>query len=164
MSPGRCSSLDLLDPQFAARVHDLVTRANANGLPLDIFETARGPERQLALWQIGRGDPHAPGYGRTVTDAQPYQSAHQFGLGTDLVFRVNGQWTWKEPQPGMWDHYRALANAPGTGLTTLFDKHGKPLEEPHVQVRGFDWRALAPGPADDGSWYGWLRQRVTGIG
>jgi peptidoglycan L-alanyl-D-glutamate endopeptidase CwlK len=149
--PGRISSLDLLDHELLDRLGTLMIGLRTEGIPLEVFETARSPARQADLYQIGR-DPDVPGYGRTVTRAMPYQSAHQYGLGVDLVFRVAGRWTWEEPQRGMWDRFHTHARQ--AGLTPLS------FEAPHVQLPGFDPAALPKGPGDTAGWLRWLRERV----
>jgi peptidoglycan L-alanyl-D-glutamate endopeptidase CwlK len=147
----RITALDLLHPAFIDRLAEVVAGVRREGIPLAIFETARTPERQRALFRQGR-DPALPDYGRTVTRAAPYQSAHQFGLGADLVFNVNGKWTWDEPEPGMWDRYGAVLREHGLEPLTF--------ERPHAQVAGFQFRQLEPGPADTAAWEQWLRRRV----
>lgn len=148
----RRADLDLLRPSFRGSLAGLVADLARMSIPLRVFETIRSPDRQEALYQVGR-DPSAVGYGRTVTRARAYQSAHQFGLGTDMVFVVDGAWTWDEPETGMWDAYKRLARA--AGLETLS------FERPHVQAAGFNWRALPRGPQDTAGWLGWLSSTVN---
>ena len=119
-------------------------------LLLRVFESIRPPSRQNALYAQGR-DRAKPDYGRTVTKARAYQSAHQFGLAVDLVFFVRGKWTWEEPFPGAWDRLHAAAR--GCGLEALS------FEKPHLQLVDFDFRRLTPGPKDDAGWLEWLRAR-----
>lgn len=49
-----------------------------------VFETYRTPERQNELFQ------------KKKTKARAWQSAHQYGLGIDLVPFDKGQWSWAE--------------------------------------------------------------------
>jgi hypothetical protein len=149
--PGRLSDLTLLDHELLDRLGTLMIGLRDEGIPLEVFETARSPERQAHLYAIGR-DPQTPGYGRTVTRAMPYQSAHQYGQAVDLAFRVSGRWTWEEPVRGQWD--RMGARAKQAGLVTLS------FEKPHVQLAGLRPERLAPGPSDTAGWLAWLRQRV----
>lgn len=144
----RIASLDLLDPTFRARL-DRVLVTCAKELPtLHVFETIRPPSRQEELYQRGR-DPKAADFGRTVTRARAYQSAHQFGLAVDLVFKDSkGKWTWSEPFKGAWDKLHEIARA--EGLEPLS------FERPHLQLAGFNWRKLTRGPADDAGWVAWL--------
>ena len=147
--------LDLLDPKIRPQVELLEDALAAEGIPLHRYETVRSPTRQAVIWARGRV-PGQPDYGRTVTRARPYESAHQFGLATDFVFRVDGAWTWEEPEPGMWKRFGVLAAR--HGLETLR------FERPHVQVVGFDWRDLVRqrGPLDEAGWEAWLRGTVGG--
>lgn len=151
----RRSDLALLRPAFYAPLTALLRELEAHQIPLAVFETIRSPGRQADLYLRGR-DPGASDYGRTVTRAQAYQSAHQYGLGADLVFRLSsGVWTWDEPERGMWDTFTRLAKS--AGLETLS------FERPHVQIAGFDWRKLDRGPLDDAGWLSWLAQQVGAV-
>lgn len=146
----RRTGLELLRPDFRWALDGLLQRLGELKIPLAVFESIRSPGRQDQLYLRGR-DPAAQDYGRTVTRAQAYQSAHQFGLGADLVFRRDtGVWTWDEPERGMWDLYARLAKS--CGLETLS------FERPHIQIAGFDWRKLPTGPRDDAGWLAWLAQ------
>jgi peptidoglycan L-alanyl-D-glutamate endopeptidase CwlK len=150
----RRAELSLLRPDFRTALVGLMERLDEQQIPLAPFETIRSPGRQAELYGRGR-NPDAADYGRTVTRAQAYQSAHQYGLGADLVFRLaNGVWTWDEPQRGMWDVYTRLAKS--CGLETLS------FERPHVQIASFDWRHLTPGPMDEAGWLDWLAQPEAG--
>ncbi len=147
----RINSLDLLDPVFKTRLVALLAAAAIKLPGLKAFETVRPPSRQTALYQQGR-DPHGADYGRTVTKAKAYQSAHQYGLAADLVFFGPNGWTWSEPHKGDWHLLSHLAG--DHGLEQLS------FEQPHVQLQGFNWHALKPGPMDDASWTIWLQERA----
>lgn len=148
----RLAELELLERDFRGRLSWLLVALHAEGVPLEVFETARSPERQAELYARGR-DPDAVDYGRTVTRAMPWHSAHQYGLAADLVFKVEGRWTWSEPGPNMWSRLAGLAK--GAGLQTLS------FEEPHVQVAGFQWaHQLERGPNATPAWLAWLRGRA----
>lgn len=143
--------LDLLQPAFRDSVRALQADLVSLKVPLAPYETIRSPARQDALWARGR-DPNAFDYGRTVTKSRAWQSAHQFGMGVDFVFRkADGSWTWDEPERGMWVTYRMLARAHGLECLSF--------EQPHVQPAGFDWRTQVIGPSDEYAWLGWLAQR-----
>ena len=62
------------------------------------FEGYRSPERQLKLFQTSRKD------GKRVTNARPFQSAHQYGLAVDFVpFIVRAPDDANDPDPkGAW--------------------------------------------------------------
>ncbi len=122
-----------------------------DGIPLSLYEGARSPARQAELYDVGR-DPAKAHYGRTVTRAKPYGSAHQYGLAVDLVFWVNGAWTWQEPRRGQWDRMQTLAHR--EGLVTLS------FERPHLQLPAWNTGDLEPGPMDTEAWLAWLRARL----
>ena len=149
----RIDTVDLLDPTFRQRL--LVLMHLLEGTPagiLRIYESSRAPSRQAALYARGR-DPSAPDYGRTVTRAQPWQSAHQWGLAVDLVPLLDGVWSWDSRYEQAWT--TMAATAPQLGLECLS------FERPHVQLAGFDWRKLAPGPDSDDAWETWLRTQTV---
>lgn len=146
----RIASLALLDPGFREAVQGVLDELDRNDIPLLVFESIRSPGRQTSLYGRGR-NPSAPDFGRTVTKARAYQSAHQFGLAVDLVFLVDGEWTWEEPEGGMWASFHDIAR--GNGCVPLS------FEQPHIQVAGFDWRTLERGTDNDSGWLQWLRVR-----
>jgi peptidoglycan LD-endopeptidase CwlK len=146
----RISHVHLLDPEFRHRLERVLDQVEATGLKLRLFETIRSPGRQMALYSRGR-DPEAADFGRTVTKARAYQSAHQYGLAADLVFYVNGEWTWSPPNPGDWDVFHGIARV--EGLVPLS------FEKPHVQIQEFDWKKLERGPDHEAGWLQWLRVR-----
>lgn len=145
----RITGLELLRPDFADRVARLIAKIRAEGIPLAVFETVRPPARQIELYARGR-DATKADFGRTVTKAKAYQSAHQYGLAVDFVFRdATGEWSWDEPEPLMWRRYTQLARS--VGLETLS------FERPHVQIDPFPLHAMQPGPMDTTAWLEWLR-------
>lgn len=150
---GRLSDLTLLDAELLDKLGTLMIGLRADGIQLEVYESARSPGRQAELFAVGR-DPELAHYGRTVTNAMPYHSAHQYGLGVDLVFRIAGRWTWNEPVRGQWDRMQLLAHH--AGLVTLS------FERPHVQLPGFHPDMMEPGPNQDDQWLAWLRKRLGG--
>ncbi len=127
MSNDVIHDLTLLRVPFRERLEDLLGMLAKEAIPLAVYESVRCPIRQSRLYLIGR-NPLATGFGRTVTGAEAYESAHQYGLAADLVFRVNGKPKWEEPEWGLWARYGELAKA--AGLQTLRK------EKPHVQMDG----------------------------
>lgn len=156
---GRISDVNLLDPWLLGRLGELMAGLAREKIPLGIYETARSPARQAELYAIGR-DPEAAGFGRTVTGALPWHSAHQFGLGLDLAFRFAARWTWDPPEEGMWDRMQELAAT--VGLEPVRDRRGRIKEWSHVQLAGFATGQLPHGPNETGAWLEWLRERVAG--
>lgn len=153
----RRADMTLLHPGFARQVYAVMDELAAVGIPLQVFETIRSPARQEELYRRGR-DPEAADYGRRVTNAQPYESAHQYGLAVDMVLFIDGKWTWDLPRdkPGCWDLYHAIAKE--RGLVPLS------FEKPHIQVKAFDHKLLDRGPADEAGWLEWLKARYTRMG
>jgi hypothetical protein len=129
--------VDLLDPVFAACLDALM--AKLAGTDIQVYETIRSPKRQAEVLAEKR------------SRSAPYQSAHQYGLGADLVFFP---WRWPDKDDPAWSPIRE--HAPEFGLETLH------FERPHVQLRGFDWRAMEPGPLGTDEWLAWLKQRNGG--
>lgn len=126
----RQSDLALLHPKFRGEVAGLVSALHSAGLPLEPFETARTPERQVELFKQGR----MAGYGKLghhVTWDVAWTSRHQYGLAVDLVFKVAGQWTWNEPNKGDWQRFQDLAAR--FGLQAVRNAAGAIIEWPHVQ-------------------------------
>jgi len=153
----RRADLTLLHPQFARTLHAVLDELADARIPLQVFESIRSPSRQEELYRRGR-DPHAADWGRTVTKAHAYASAHQYGLAVDLVFHIGGKWTWEPPpgKAGWWGAYHAIARE--HGLVPLS------FEMPHIQAKAFDPKVLDRGPDDDAGWLAWLKARHAAVG
>lgn len=110
---GRHTDLDELNPLFRGVVEDMLERIEAKGLPFVVYETYRSPWRQAELYLSGRVQDANGKWardktgeaGQIVTNAGPYQSAHNFGLAVDFVLRIPGvnpwqmsgyRWMWHE--------------------------------------------------------------------
>lgn len=95
------------------------------------FETYRSPERQNALYRQGRTEP-----GKKVTNAQAWQSPHQFGLAADFVPCVpkhnglNGptKWDWDAASDSDWAFLASCAALVGLNCPIVWDR-------PHVEAR-----------------------------
>lgn len=135
----RLNSPSLLHPAFAERLQLLVAHLQAEDPGFQAYETVRPPERQVEMHSAGR------------SRAAPYQSAHQFGVAADIVFCDGGMWRWPAKDDPRWEPLIRLA--PQFGLECLS------WERPHVQMEGFDWRHLAPGPMGTAEWTEWLANR-----
>lgn len=140
-----------LHPAIRNLLSELDARLFNAGIPLQLYEGARSPFRQAELYARGRGT-GTPG--KHVTKARAWASFHNHGLAVDYVFKVDGNWTWDEPERGQWQKYQAIADA--LGLRSLS------FEKPHVEVA----TALAPlqagmyPPGGDGSWRDWLDEAI----
>lgn len=148
---GRINSISLLAPAFAERLQLFMRHLQAEDPGFQVFETVREPLRQNELYAIGRASPTAPDFGKHVTDAKAYQSAHQFGLAVDIWPCDAGQWLWIKKDDPRWEPLIRLA--PQFGLECLS------WERPHVQLAGFRWQDLKPGPRGTAAWNEWLNER-----
>jgi len=86
--------LSKLSPKFAEKVMDFLDAARDNGLNVDACMGMRTFAEQDALYAKGRSKP-----GKIITKAKGGQSWHNYGLAVDIVFKVNGQWSWDEAHP-----------------------------------------------------------------
>src|SRR5512134_2288927 len=93
-STGRDVDPAHLHPAVRGRVERVLARLAAERIPFRLFEGFRAPQRQQYLWDQGRVRP-----GAKVTNAQPWQSMHQYGLAVDLVLWENGKWSWDDRGP-----------------------------------------------------------------
>jgi hypothetical protein len=147
----------VLHATFASALWELEKAIAGAGLPLQVFETGRSPQRQSELYAQGRVSGIGTG-GKYVTRAKPWQSFHQFGMAADYVFNVDGKWTWDEPYKGAWVKYTQLAAA--AGLRTLS------FERPHVELP-VNLSILSAGqypPGGGAAWEDWLDAQVEGWG
>lgn len=115
--------LALVHPRLRAPVVQLLQTLNAAELPFQVFEGYRTPERQRMLYAKGRTAP-----GAKVTNAEPWESLHQYGVAVDLVLRDGMQWSWnaKGGARTQWERMRTEA-----GLLGL---HVLERELPHVEL------------------------------
>lgn len=124
-------SLNLLYPPFLAQVTAGLNQAHAEMMYAYVFEGYRPPERQAQLYAQGRSTP-----GAIVTNARPGFSAHQFGIGVDIVFDGSPddgvQWSWEGDYANHYkDEYAVLAvTMKAQGLEWLGDNH---IESAHFQ-------------------------------
>jgi len=147
----RESDRSVLHPVIRNLLPQLDQQLFAAGIPLQLYEAGRTPFRQAELYAVGRGT-GTPG--KHVTRAKAWGSFHQFLLAIDYVFKVDGNWTWDEPEAGMWKQYQAI----GASLKL----RALPFETPHLE---FPW-SLAdlqtgkyPNGGDD-AWRGWLDTQI----
>jgi len=117
----RNSSLDMLAPAVKARAEHALFYANTMGYYVRPFETYRSPARHTSLYALGRTKP-----GNVVTHAKAWESFHQYGVALDVVFFVNGRWSWDSINP--WDKIAAIFKS--YGFTSL------PFEKAHFEING----------------------------
>ncbi len=139
-----------MHPQFRALALELTARCATEGLPLALYEGARSPWRQAELYARGRTTGTR---GSTVTRARAWQSKHNYGMAADWVFRVNGAWSWDEPEKGMWQRFQALGF--GCGL------HPLSFEKPHME-QDHHLAVLQAGklPEGDASFTWWYESEI----
>ncbi|MCA0176406.1 MAG: M15 family metallopeptidase [Proteobacteria bacterium] len=115
--------LALLHPRLRGPVVQLLQTLNAAELPFQVFEGYRTPERQRMLYAKGR-----TAAGAKVTNAEPWESLHQYGVAVDLVLRDGMQWSWnaKGGARAQWDRMRTEAGQLGL--------HVLEWELPHVEL------------------------------
>ncbi|MGZ3397697.1 MAG: M15 family metallopeptidase [Caulobacteraceae bacterium] len=123
-----------LHPVVRAAVSAVLETLHGRGVPFQVFEAFRAPERQAWLYAQGRTRP-----GGIVTKAQAWQSYHQYGLAVDLVLFRQNAWSWSTAgaDAGLWTMMHDVAQAHGL----------RPLsfEAPHVEFAGPDWKDLQQG-------------------
>ena len=125
--------LNDLKPEFRTLVDPWLAACSAAGLDILVTCTLRTNEQQAALYDQGRSNP-----GRIVTNAQPGQSAHNYGLALDVVPIVNGKADWSGSSPS-WQQLAKLGQ--GAGLDWL-GAPGSPFkEQAHFQLP--NWRTVA---------------------
>ena len=76
--------LDLIEPEFRAKILDVFAACLARGFS---YHATRGYDTygaQMAIWAQGRTKP-----GKIVTNAKGGQSAHNFGIAIDFVLDKN---------------------------------------------------------------------------
>lgn len=122
-------SLDDLDPRFRALVDPWLADVAAAGIDLLVTCTLRSLEDQAVLYAQGRTTP-----GSIVTNARPGESAHNFGLGCDVVVIVHGKCDWSGSSPA-WIEVANFAQARGLQWLGAPDSPFK--EQAHFQMT--DW-------------------------
>lgn len=115
----RYSKHELLHPKARAQFEALTDAClkefkGTDGIMLNIFESYRSPVRQAYLFnQVPK-----------VTKAEPWESAHNYGLASDYVFRIyrdsQWQWSWEDDLP--WPTLRKLAEAQGLLVPITWDR------------------------------------------
>jgi peptidoglycan LD-endopeptidase CwlK len=141
--------LSLLHPAFRAAVAAVLGELQGAGIPFELFEGFRYPDRQAWLYAQGRTRP-----GAVVTKAAAWSSYHQYGLAADFVLRFDDpatprhamEWSWRGER-AWWERLHEVGCAHGL----------EPLrfELPHLQLAGLRVAELRSGrlPAGgDATW------------
>lgn len=120
------SNIEDLAPFVKLRAVKAFDVCHASNCDIYMFEGLRSADRQDYLYASSRSRP-----GVWLTDAQGWQSFHQYGVAMDLAFGGPGKWTWQ----GNWE--RVLEIFHGYGFTSLPARK----EIAHVQMNcGLSWR------------------------
>jgi peptidoglycan L-alanyl-D-glutamate endopeptidase CwlK len=136
------ASLDDLAPVFLSRVRPWLAACRDAKLDPLVYCTYRSREEQAKLYAIGRTrmgadpSPSRP-MGRTVTNAKPGTSAHNYGLALDFVPLLYGKAQWKAPSE-LYD--KCINLAIRHGLESLRDSP-KFKEYAHLQFP--NWKVVA---------------------
>jgi hypothetical protein len=141
-----------LHPAVRARVERVLTRLAAEHIPFRLFEGFRAPQRQQYLWDQGRVRP-----GAKVTNAQPWQSMHQYGLAVDLVLWENGKWSWDDrgPKGAWWKRLKQIGRDEGLASISW--------EAPHLELAGVTLAQLQGGEYPDGCDETWAERLVAAL-
>lgn len=121
-----------LHPILQYKLAYTIVRANGEGLCVKLFEGLRTYKRQDYLYSLGRT---APGF--IVTNVKAGYSRHNFGLAGDLVFFINGRWSWDYRLP--WKELGDIGKE--VGLTWGGD--WKFSDKPHFQFTAGVSRTLS---------------------
>lgn len=146
--------MESLYPAFRERLASFMKELQRHDSRFLIFETVRSPGAQDELYVRGRV-PGRSDWGRYATRARAYQSAHQFGMAADVWPHDDGHWEWISAQDPRW--------APVASLAKDHELETLSWERPHVQLAGFDWHRMTPGPEGTAEWAVWLQTRNKGI-
>jgi len=121
-----------LEPSFQELINNLLQRALDLQPEVGVFCGLRTFGQQDVLYTLGRTVKNRDGYpakpmGHIVTRARGGESWHNYGLAVDLVFRVNGKWSWDTALP--WNKIGQLAEEQGLE----WGGRWKFLDLPHIQ-------------------------------
>ncbi len=150
----RDTQIEHLHPVLRGGIERLHRELATAGLPFQLFEGFRSPQRQAELYAQGRTRP-----GRRVTNARPWSSYHQYGAAGDFVLRIDGRWSWDDQgeRAHWWTRLHELAR--GVGLDPIS------WEKPHLQLAGVsldDLRAGRYPGAGDETWAENLAAAISG--
>ncbi|TJZ89704.1 hypothetical protein FA743_18015 [Paracoccus gahaiensis] len=131
----RDSDISRLHPAIRKKVEAIQNQLRSEGIPFEVYEAFRTPERQ-AMLQAKRPK---------VTWVGPWGSIHQYGLAVDFVLKIDGKWSWDDSgtEAKFWNRMHELAKE--NGMTPLYNKKGKLIEKPHIQLIGVSATAMRKG-------------------
>ncbi|RYE66612.1 MAG: hypothetical protein EOO81_11305, partial [Oxalobacteraceae bacterium] len=142
----RITDLATLHPRMREKVRAVQAQLDTEGIPLRVFEAFRTPYRQRYLYAQGRTRDLNKA---KVTNAEAWQSNHQYGCAVDFVFYEGGEWHWgRNARHKQWyDRLHQVGRAQGL----------RPLswETPHLEMDDVDTDDLKRGrypAAGDEAW------------
>ena len=118
------ASREGLDPVFAQKLAVFEKKLSEHGIKVLFTQGYRSIGEQNKLYAKGRTSP-----GSIVTNAKGGYSWHNFGLGADYAFIVNGKVTWNGP----WGTFGKIAKECGLEWGGDWKKF---KDRPHVQLTG----------------------------
>ncbi len=144
----------LLHPVFLTSVNEVLHQMELDRIPFRVFEGYRSPARQAYLYTQGRTRP-----GNKVTNAQAWQSFHQYGLAVDFALFLANKWTWDASGEfaDCWHHLHEVGEF--YGLRHL------DFEQPHLQLDGVelvDLRAAVFPSGGSPEWWANLDASIRG--
>lgn len=131
----RFTELSHLHPVVRKGVKAIQKKLDDENIPMRVFEALRSPQRQQSLYNQGRTTP-----GDRVTNAEAWESYHQYGMAADFVRFENNKWNWNDKtsqQRADWARFHEIARE--NGLEPLS------WEMPHVQIMGVELTQLRNG-------------------
>lgn len=138
------SDTSKLDPVFKRQLDDLLSRLEANHIPMKVYEAVRSSERQGYEYSIGRTTQldRAP-----VTYAKPGSSPHLYGLAVDFVIDMDN----------LPEHLRGKVDGPWDGLLPPKDSKSQSTYDLNKPEVANYWKMLgelatASGLVWGGSW------------
>lgn len=115
------NDLMLLSPYFRLRLENALRDVQEAGYDLFVFEGWRAPARQNYLYEQGRNRE-----GKKITNAKAWESWHNFGVASDLVYKIKNRWDWS----GDFDKPSIIMKGHG------FEWLGHIGDKPHYQITG----------------------------
>lgn len=142
-----------LHPQVRNKVAAIQDQLDNESIPLKFFEGFRTPQRQAYLYAKGRTAP-----GPRVTNADAWESHHQYGVAADFVRFENGDWNWgndTDQEKSEWRRFHEIARAN--------DLEPLSWEKPHVQLADYSLTRLSNGAYPDSGDESWAENLTKAI-
>lgn len=132
------SKLDTLEPNFRAKVEELIAKLKEHGINCVVTSGLRSIQQQNMLYAQGRTSP-----GQIVTKAKGGESPHNFALAADLCpLDKDGKLWWMAPDD-VWNVMHLVGEQ--LGLRSGYDfksiKDNPHFECPTWKLTQADWKA-----------------------